>query len=319
MATVFDYPPPGFSSIGKSLGSYSRLSSDEAGSSRASSSAGYGGTHTECDTNIANWPPGLSYPPELPGAPPLRPDHRPFISPTATISAFRRRFDLCRVFSGTAIAPAVGTACGVAVKACIATAVAAHAVVLAPIAVPAAVGIGAVASIATFAGMAKGPIQRVIRAHVRDCFHSVAGGIAEGGYTDPGFAARDAADDEESDLPTAGVEHVVSTGKKVRRKRCKHFAPYANGQVRGAYLCSLVAEIRTLYAGRARDSTTEHAARRALVTRMRDHGMRNTDIDKVREHCVNAVFYVSRDDEAAAMVNQIGQWLGLQRGPGDGY
>jgi hypothetical protein len=48
---------------------------------------------------------------------------------------------------------------------------------------------------------------------------------------------------------------------------------------------------------------------------MREHGMRPTDVDRVREQLVNAVFYVSREDEANRLYADIGRRLGFQAQP----
>ena len=46
---------------------------------------------------------------------------------------------------------------------------------------------------------------------------------------------------------------------------------------------------------------------------MREHGVRERDIDRVREAMVNAVFYVSEAEEANRLVEEVGYRLGLQR------
>lgn len=267
--------------------------------------------------NMATWPPGLSSPPEVPGAPPITFDPTPYTSPTDRFHRFLTRLDVCRVSSAFPVSAAVGSSAAVACKAVLLGAVGvAHAVVLAPAIAPTAIAVGAVAGVATAARMAAGPVKRLIRGQLRQWFSEMGTGIVPGTHTDPGFAPRDAADDEGPDLPSTVTVAVAGGSKKARVKRVRHFAPYAGGKVRGAYLCSLVAEVRTLFAGRARDDATEHAARRALVTRMKEHGMRYTDIDRVREHCVNAVFFVSEDEEVAAHVRKVGERWGLQRGAG---
>lgn len=266
--------------------------------------------------NMATWPPGLSAPPEIPGASPVSFDTRPYISPTESLKRFLRGADICRAASSLPLAATTGAAVGVTGKAVLLSVGLAHAAVFAPVVAPAAIVAGAIAGAATAWSMGVGPARRLIRAQVRHWFFKAGGGTDGHGYTDPGFAARDGAVDEEADLPSTVANTVAGGGEKVRVKRVRHFAPYANGKIRGAYICSLVAEVRTQYAGRARDSTTEHAARRALVTRMRDHGMRATDIDRVREHCVNAVFFITEDDEVAADVRRFGERWGIQRGAG---
>nr|QKF95603.1 hypothetical protein 1 [Ginkgo biloba tombusvirus] len=273
--------------------------------------------HLTCGGNLAAWPPGLAAPPEIAGAPDVLPDNTPFIRPSERITEYVRAADACRAVTcgPTSITASILT--GVATKGALGLCVA-HAVAFAPIVAPVA-GIAAFAAgLATGIGMGYGPIKRLVREHVRGWFCSVGGGLVDTDFTDPGYTARDAADDEAEDAPPEVSPPLVSGGRTTRRRRKRHFAPYSHGKVRGAYLAALVAEVRTLYAGRARDSAAEHGARRALVTRMKEHGMRPTDIDRCREACVNAVFYVSLDDEAAAQMDKLGRWLGLQRGPGPG-
>lgn len=263
--------------------------------------------------NISTWPPGVPFDPEIPGASPVVPDHRPFVSPASILKRWVRIADCTRVTAGAVLSPSAGVATGFAAKATLIAAGAVHTAAAAPLILPVAAAAGVAVGIATAIPFVLGPLRRFVRAQVRDMLRSAGGGLVDTDYTDPGFTVRDAADDESPDQAPEGTLYVAGTGAKVGRKRRKHFAPYAGGQVRGAYLCSIVAEVRTQFAGRNRDVACEHAARRALVTKMVDHGMRPTDIDRVREHCLNAVFYISEEEEAAEQVRALSEWAKLSR------
>lgn len=261
--------------------------------------------------DITTLPPGLSTAPEISEAPRVVFDSRSFDSPVAAYKRLVTGADLCRILSTAPASLCAGATTAVATKALL-TACLVPAVVVGHIIPLACVA----ASLPAAALLSFGPIRRFARSRVRQWYSSFGGGLVDSEYTDPGFGVRDAAEDEEDDAPAPGTLPLDDAGRPVRRKRKRHFAPYSGGKVRGAYLAAVVAQVRSLYAGRARDSAAEHGARRALVTRMKEHGVRDTDIDRVREHMLNAVFYVSEDEEVAASVQMLGAALGLQRGPG---
>lgn len=235
---------------------------------------------------------------------------RHFRSTADALGGAVEALDVCRVVSAGPGAMCVGVASALATKAILAACV-----VPAVIAAPAVAAACAAAAIPTAIVACAGPVRRLLRARLRDWYHSIGGGLVEGAGGDPGYVVRDACEGEDDDEPPEISSSVADAGAPKRRRRKRHFVPYRGGKISGAYLATIVAEVRSIFAGRGRDSATEHGARRALVTRMREHGMRPTDVDRVREQLVNAVFYVSREDEANRLYADIGRRLGFQAQP----
>lgn len=252
-------------------------------------------------------------PADAPGALPIQLDDRAFIDPTDTIANTVGQIDFFRVVLSGPAGITTGILSGLATKALLVAAVV-PAIAVAPV----VASVVSAAALGSCAALSLGPLRRIVRERARCWYSTTAGSLVDGDFGDPGCIVRDAGADDVPDAADGGVVSLDGAGRPVRRKRARHYVPYSNGKVRGAYLASVVAETRTNYAGRVRDNAAEHGARREMVLRMRGHGMRNTDIDKVREAMVNAVFYQSRSDAANAMLEGIGRRLGLQRGGGSG-
>lgn len=262
-------------------------------------------------------PPGLLpvlHPAEAAGARPVEFDRRAFEHPAYKLARLCGIVDRARLFSSVPIALVCARSAYVLARAGLLLARLPGATARRLAAWCAAiVGVGAAVSAVW------GPLRRLLRARLRSWYSGVAGRLVDHPYTDPGCVARDASADEPADAVDGGVDDVDDSGRPIRRKRTRYYVPYEGGEVRGAYLANVVAETRSNYAGRPRDPAAEHGARREMVTRMRDHGMRATDIDKVREAMVNAVFYRSIHEEAGEQLEFAGRILGLQRGQGPGY
>jgi len=93
-------------------------------------------------------------------------------------------------------------------------------------------------------------------------------------------------------------EEVVeedAPGKRVR-KRVVRYMPYDEGVVRGGYLTHVVCLARDKFYGRGYAADTETACRTFMARIMREHGMRELDIQRNIPTMLLAVFYVTNEE-----------------------
>jgi len=82
---------------------------------------------------------------------------------------------------------------------------------------------------------------------------------------------------------------------RIRRKKMV-YTPYEGGILKGAYLSSIVAEVRMCSYARAYSPSNADIVRSHLVRRMREHGVRPTHISNNINKLILACFYKSDSD-----------------------
>jgi hypothetical protein len=105
---------------------------------------------------------------------------------------------------------------------------------------------------------------------------------------------------------------IPSPGKRVRRKKLVA-VPYQGGQLTGAYLAELVAEVRVCNYARAYNPANADIVRSHLRRRMIEHGVRPTHIMRALPGMVLAVFHRNSDDVMEERAVRTATWWGYMR------